>query len=142
MRIEILDHRYKSRNVRDLKFNEWRKPDQGSQSGASPLTLHLEPRYMESFRKGNPHTRLYHLVGEIAKGTFHMAARFQCAQAARSIKNVAYRGSFRIERKKEGVGKFGKKWWKWKNLENSGLDVRGWPAAFYQLLETIGPGDL
>lgn len=45
-------------------------------------------------------------------------------------------------RNKLGIGKFGKKWWKWKNLGKTGLDARGWPAALYQLLEVTSPGDL
>lgn len=45
-------------------------------------------------------------------------------------------------RNKEEVGIFGKKWCKWKILGNSGLDARGWPAAFCQLLEAINPGAL
>ena len=45
-------------------------------------------------------------------------------------------------RNKEEVGIFGKKWRKWKILGNSGLDARGWPAAFCQLLEAINPGAL
>ena len=45
-------------------------------------------------------------------------------------------------RNMEESGKFGKKWCKWKILGNSGLDARGWPAPFCQLLEVISPGDL
>lgn len=68
------------------------------------------------------------LLEKNAKGPVNRGVAVVLRAGGAFKRKVAHIGGFRITKNKAEVDKFGKKWCKWKILENPGQDVRGWPA--------------
>ena len=68
------------------------------------------------------------LLEKNAKGPVNRGVAVVLRAGGAFKRKVAHIGGFRITKNKARIDKFGKKWCKWKILENSGQDVRGWPA--------------